>query len=93
MEKDYNVTIMVSNENQKKRCKHAHTSALHVNRMVACTWLGDRLGRTSTPASYKLHMARVQVLFTYLLSYCLIHGKQRCRDSVELPYILNNNKS
>ena len=60
------------NKYQTKQCTHAHTSTLHTQQLVASTWLGDHQGRPSAPTnSLQLHMARYQVLLTYLLTNLL----------------------
>ena len=66
------------NKYQTKQYTHAHTYTLHTQQLVASTWLGDHQGRLSAPTNslHKLHMARYQVLLTYLHTYLRKPGRR-----------------
>ena len=63
---------------------HAHTYTLHTQHMAACAWLGDHQGGPSAPTNslHKLHMARYQVLLTYLLTYLQVESLHFSKISI-----------
>ena len=60
---------------QTKQCTHPTThTTLHTKQIMASAWLGDHQGRPSAPTNslHKLHMARYQVLRTYLFTVIVL---------------------